>query len=365
MSRLYERHGEAAVRSFSQFHPTVTLADVMAMAEKSHFLAYLDNLVQSQSEEHRWVATSLLQAQKEEEGLSASCSLWLSPPSRLTFLQSLLDPETLRQDWLQLALTHDAPQLCDTLTPDGQPRYCTLTGPFAHTSNVHVSCQLDEMEIQISMSWFFFILWVLRLKRFTNKTQLTDWLPERHKHTDRRLMFQSATSLTVAAGGALTASPGATAGSWLSSSACLQTCSPNSTWQKLVALMGTWDIEYMYWLFFLIKIILQQDKSGLCVHRYWIGYLHLCSELQCRTEAFSTICQLDDISLLEEPGGERNNKLITGGCAKRNSEIKEGKHRTQIYGIALQLPIKIVSHRDFGVLWKYFVIMRSFREKIS
>lgn len=53
-SRLYEKHGEAAVRSFSQFYPTVTPADVMAMAQKSHFLAYLDNLVQSQTEEHRY-----------------------------------------------------------------------------------------------------------------------------------------------------------------------------------------------------------------------------------------------------------------------------------------------------------------------
>ena len=41
---------------------------------------------------------------------------------RLSFLASLLQPESLRQDWLQLALTHDAPQLCDTQTADGQPR---------------------------------------------------------------------------------------------------------------------------------------------------------------------------------------------------------------------------------------------------
>lgn len=35
-----------------------------------------------------------------------------------------------------------------------------------------------------------------------------------------------------------------------------------------------------------------------------MGYLYLCCELQRRTEAFSTICQLDDISLLEEPDGK-------------------------------------------------------------
>lgn len=43
-------------------------------------------------------------------------------------------------------------------------------------------------------------------------------------------------------------------------------------------------------------------NAYLC--RYWIGYLYLCKELERRTEAFSTICQLDDISLLEEPDGK-------------------------------------------------------------
>ncbi|XP_031715480.1 BLOC-2 complex member HPS5 [Anarrhichthys ocellatus] len=94
LHRLYQKHGEAAVRSFTQFYPTITPADVMTMAQQSHFLAYLDNLIQSQTEEHR-----------------------------LSFLQSLLEPESLRQDWLELALTHDAPQRCDTLSSDGQPRW--------------------------------------------------------------------------------------------------------------------------------------------------------------------------------------------------------------------------------------------------
>ncbi|XP_075945328.1 BLOC-2 complex member HPS5 [Anarhichas minor] len=94
LHRLYQKHGEAAVRSFTQFYPTITPADVITMAQQSHFLAYLDNLVQSQTEEHR-----------------------------LSFLQSLLEPESLRQDWLELALTHDAPQRCDTLSSDGQPRW--------------------------------------------------------------------------------------------------------------------------------------------------------------------------------------------------------------------------------------------------
>ncbi|KAM9855043.1 BLOC-2 complex member HPS5 [Aulostomus maculatus] len=167
LHRLYEKHGEAAVRSFSQFYPTITPADVMSMAQQSHFLAYLDNLVQSQTEEHR-----------------------------LSFLQSLLDPESLRQDWLELALTHDAPQHCDTLTPDGQPRW-------------HSHC----------FSWGYGRLLSLLIRLpadFSSKQRMAE------------------------------------------------TC-----------------------------------RS----HGYWMGYLSLCRELQHRTEAFSTICQLDDISLLEEPDG--------------------------------------------------------------
>ncbi|XP_040893946.1 Hermansky-Pudlak syndrome 5 protein [Toxotes jaculatrix] len=167
LHRLYEKHGEAAVRSFSQFYPTITPADVMTMAQQSHFLAYLDNLVQSRTEEHR-----------------------------LSFLQSLLEPESLRQDWLELALTHDAPQRCDTLTPDGQPRW-------------HSHC----------FSWGY-----------------------------GRLL-----SLLI----------------------------------RLPADLSS-----------------KQKMAEMCrSHGYWTGYLYLCCELQRRTEAFSTICQLGDISLLEEPEG--------------------------------------------------------------
>ncbi|XP_066556926.1 BLOC-2 complex member HPS5 [Amia ocellicauda] len=94
LHRLYERHGELALRSFGQFYPTIIPADVMAMAKRSHFLAYLDNLVQSQPEDQR-----------------------------PTLLASLLQPESLRHDWLELALSHDAPQQADTMTPDGLPRW--------------------------------------------------------------------------------------------------------------------------------------------------------------------------------------------------------------------------------------------------
>ncbi|XP_071385151.1 Hermansky-Pudlak syndrome 5 protein [Centroberyx affinis] len=167
LHRLYEKHGEVAVRSFSQFYPTIPPADVMAMAQQSHFLAYLDNLVQSRAEEQR-----------------------------LSFLGSLLQPESLRQDWLELALTHDAPQLADTLTPDGQPRW-------------HSHC----------FSWGY---------------------------------------------------------------------------GRLLSLLTRLPAD----------LSSKQKMAETCrSHGYWTGYLCLCCELQRRTEAFSTICQLDDISLLEEPHG--------------------------------------------------------------
>nr|XP_057931098.1 Hermansky-Pudlak syndrome 5 protein [Doryrhamphus excisus] len=167
LHRLYEKQGEAAVRSFSQFYPTITPTDVMRMAHRSHFLAYLDNLVLSQAEEHK-----------------------------LSFLQSLLDPESLRQEWLELALTHDAPQSCDTLTPDGQPRW-----------NSHC------------FRWGYGRLLSLLIRLPTDLSS-----KQKMAETCRR-------------------------------------------------------------------------------HGYWTGYLYLCCEMQRRSEAFATICQLDDISLLEEPEG--------------------------------------------------------------
>ncbi|XP_070296684.1 Hermansky-Pudlak syndrome 5 protein [Salvelinus sp. IW2-2015] len=167
LHRLYEKHGELAVRSFTQFYPTILPSDITAMAKHSHFLAYLDNLVQSWAEEQR-----------------------------LSFLGSLLQPETLRQDWLELALTHDAPQKSDTLTTDGQPRW--------------------------------------------------------HSH-----FF-----------------------SW--------------GYGRLLALLIRLPAD----------LASKQKMSETCrSHGYWTGYVYLCCELQRRTEAFSTICRLDDMSLLEEPSG--------------------------------------------------------------
>ncbi|XP_057693292.1 Hermansky-Pudlak syndrome 5 protein [Corythoichthys intestinalis] len=165
--RLYEKHGEAAIRSLPPFYPTITPADVMQMAHKSHFLAYLDNLLLSQPEEQR-----------------------------LSFLQSLLDPESLRLEWLELALSHDAPEQCDTVTPEGQPR--------------------------------------------------------RNSHCFR----------------------------W--------------GYGRLLSLLIQLPAD----------LSSKQKMAEACrSHGYWTGYLHLCSELQHRDEAFATICHLDDISLLEEPDG--------------------------------------------------------------
>nr|XP_046249173.1 Hermansky-Pudlak syndrome 5 protein [Scatophagus argus]XP_046249174.1 Hermansky-Pudlak syndrome 5 protein [Scatophagus argus] len=200
LHRLYEKHGEAAVRSFSQFYPTITPSDVMAMAQQSHFLAYLDNLVQSQTEEHR-----------------------------LSFLQSLLEPESLRQEWLELALTHDAPQHCDTLTPDGQPRW-------------HSHC----------FSWGY-----------------------------GRLL-----SLLI----------------------------------RLPADLSS-----------------KQKMAETCrVHGYWTGYLYLCCELQQRTEALSTICQLDDISLLEEPEGVEPQTLeewkLLIQLSQQRSTVGDSEHVTGVNG---------------------------------
>uniref|UniRef100_A0A8D3EBC2 Hermansky-Pudlak syndrome 5 protein homolog n=1 Tax=Scophthalmus maximus TaxID=52904 RepID=A0A8D3EBC2_SCOMX len=203
LSRLYEKHGEAAVRSFSQFYPTITPADVMTMAQQSHFLAYLDNLVQSRTEEHR-----------------------------LSFLQSLLEPESLRQDWLELALTHDAPQHGDTLTTDGQPRW--------HSHR---------------FSWGYGRLLSLLIR-----------LP-----------------------------------------------ADLSSKQKMA-----------------------EKCRG---HGYWTGYLHLCWELQRRTEAFSTICQLDDISLLEEPGGVEPQTLdewkLLIRLSQQRSSVVDSEQVTGVNGSGL------------------------------
>uniref|UniRef100_A0A8C1SPC9 Hermansky-Pudlak syndrome 5 protein homolog n=1 Tax=Cyprinus carpio TaxID=7962 RepID=A0A8C1SPC9_CYPCA len=168
--RLYDKHGEVAVRAYPQFYPTILPSDIMAMALPSHFLPYLDNLVQSRAEQQR-----------------------------LSFLGSLLQPETLRQDWLELALSHDAPQKDDTLTADGQPRW--------------------------------------------------------HSH-----FF-----------------------SW--------------GYGRLLSLLIRLPAD----------LASKQKMLEMCrTHGYWMGYLYLCRELQRRPEAFSAICRLDDMTLLEGDDDDTN-----------------------------------------------------------
>ncbi|XP_016358438.1 Hermansky-Pudlak syndrome 5 protein homolog [Sinocyclocheilus anshuiensis] len=48
----------------------------------------------------------------------------------------------------------------------------------------------------------------------------------------------------------------------------------------------------------------KQKMLEMCrTHGYWMGYLYLCRELQRRPEAFSAICRLDDMTLLEGDDG--------------------------------------------------------------
>ncbi|KTF93953.1 hypothetical protein cypCar_00031183, partial [Cyprinus carpio] len=168
--RLYDKHGEVAVRAYPQFYPTILPSDIMVMALPSHFLPYLDNLVQSRAEQQR-----------------------------LSFLGSLLQPETLRHDWLELALSHDAPQREDTLTPDGHPRWRS-----------HF------------FSWGYGRLLSLLIRLPANLASK----------------------------------------------------------QKMLEMCRT--------------------------HGYWMGYLYLCRELQRRPEAFSAICRLDDMTLLEGDDDDTN-----------------------------------------------------------
>ncbi|XP_063293418.1 BLOC-2 complex member HPS5 [Pelobates fuscus] len=95
VSRIYERFGERAARLFIKFYPSIQPGDVMQLckANPGHFLGYLDNLIKAKPAEQR-----------------------------LSFLQSLVQPESLKLDWLLLALTHDAPQTNNTLDDAGNPR---------------------------------------------------------------------------------------------------------------------------------------------------------------------------------------------------------------------------------------------------
>ncbi|NWS28967.1 HPS5 protein, partial [Polioptila caerulea] len=93
--RLYEKFGETALRPLIKFHPSILPSDIKQLCrnDPSHFLAYLDSLVKSQPED-----------------------------KRPFLLRSLLQPESVRLDWLCLAVSHDAPQRANTVDEEGNPR---------------------------------------------------------------------------------------------------------------------------------------------------------------------------------------------------------------------------------------------------
>ncbi|KAM5126544.1 BLOC-2 complex member HPS5 [Mantella aurantiaca] len=95
VSRIYDKFGESAVRSLPKFYPSILPADVKHLCRENpgHFLAYLDNLIKMNPEQQR-----------------------------LSQLQFLAQPESLKLDWLQLAVTHDAPHPSSTADGTGNPR---------------------------------------------------------------------------------------------------------------------------------------------------------------------------------------------------------------------------------------------------
>ncbi|XP_043562035.1 Hermansky-Pudlak syndrome 5 protein isoform X1 [Chiloscyllium plagiosum] len=94
-ARMYEKFGEIALRSFVQFYPHILPSDIKELCQKqpAHFLAYVDDLLKSKPEDQR-----------------------------LHLLETILQPKTRKLDWLQLAVSHDAPQRIDTTDIDGNPR---------------------------------------------------------------------------------------------------------------------------------------------------------------------------------------------------------------------------------------------------
>lgn len=126
-TRLYDRFGESALRAFIKFYPSISPSDIAQLCRHhpAQFLAYLDSLVKSRPED-QW-------------------------PS---FLEFLLQPESLRLDWLLLAVSHDAPPSTSTVDDEGHPR------PHSHL-----------------LSWGYSQLILLLIKLpadFTTKEKMTD-----------------------------------------------------------------------------------------------------------------------------------------------------------------------------------------------
>ncbi|XP_023575101.1 Hermansky-Pudlak syndrome 5 protein [Octodon degus] len=126
-ARLSEKFGDSALRSLIRFHPSILPSDIVQLChhQPAQFLTYLDSLVKSRPEEQR-----------------------------SSFLESLLQPESIRLDWLLLAVSHDAPPSTSTMDDDGYPR------PHSHL-----------------FSWGYsqLILYLIKLPAdFTTKEKMTD-----------------------------------------------------------------------------------------------------------------------------------------------------------------------------------------------
>ncbi|XP_032096809.1 Hermansky-Pudlak syndrome 5 protein isoform X1 [Sapajus apella] len=172
-TRLYEKFGESALRSLIKFYPSILPSDIIQLCHHhpAEFLAYLDSLVKSRPEDQR------------------SC-----------FLESLLQPESLRLDWLLLAVSFDAPPITSIMDDEGYPRphshllswgYSQL---ILHLIKLPAEFITKEKMIDICRSYGFwpgYLTLCLELERrreaFTNIVYLNDmslmegdngWIPE-------------------------------------------------------------------------------------------------------------------------------------------------------------------------------------------
>uniref|UniRef100_UPI00398F8C89 Hermansky-Pudlak syndrome 5 protein n=1 Tax=Pristiophorus japonicus TaxID=55135 RepID=UPI00398F8C89 len=133
-ARMYEKFGEIALRSLVQFHPHILPSDIKELCDKqpAHFLAYVDNLVKSKPEDQR-----------------------------LHLLEAILQPKSRKLEWLQLAVSHDAPQRTDTTDVDGNPRPHShrFTWGYAHLISYFVQLPGDlatkEKMLDICKSYGF------------------------------------------------------------------------------------------------------------------------------------------------------------------------------------------------------------------
>ncbi|XP_049746557.1 BLOC-2 complex member HPS5 isoform X2 [Elephas maximus indicus] len=172
-TRLYEKFGESALRSLIRFYPSVLPSDIIQLCHDhpAQFLAYLDSLVKSRPEDQR--------------------------PS---FLESLLQPESLKLDWLLLAVSHGAPPSTSTMDDEGYPRphshllSWTYSQLILHLIKLPADFTTKEKMTDVCRScgfWPGYLTLCLELERrreaFTNIVHLNDmslmegddgWIPE-------------------------------------------------------------------------------------------------------------------------------------------------------------------------------------------